>query len=77
MNESQISVRYAKALHMSAVEKNEQDKVYEDMQVLEDTCKLDDFQFMLLIPTLQPGQKCKVVGNVFDKHLSKLSMSMT
>jgi len=61
---------------MSAVEQNEQDRVYEDMQVLEDTCKLNDFQFMLLIPSLQPGQKCKVVGSVFDKHLSKLSMSM-
>ena len=47
MNESQISVRYAKALFKSAVEQKILDSVNKDMDLLAETCKLDDFQYML------------------------------
>jgi len=76
MNESQISVRYAKALFQSASEQKLLDKVYEDMEVLTSTCKLEEFQYMLVVPTLQPSQKIKLLGSIFEKHLSKISMSM-
>jgi len=56
MNESQISVRYAKALFQSAAEQQLLDQVYKDMEVLTSTCKLEDFQYMLELPTLQPSQ---------------------
>lgn len=46
------------------------------MEVLSDTCRLDDFQYMLSVPTLQVSEKTKVVGAVFEKHLSDLSLSM-
>ncbi len=76
MNESQISVRYAKALFQSAAEQGLLDQVYKDMEVLTSTCKLDDFQYMLEVPTLQPSQKISLVGDIFEKNISKLSLSM-
>ncbi len=76
MNESQISVRYAKALFQSASEQQLLDQVYKDMEVLTSTCKLEDFQYMLEVPTLQPSQKIKLLGTIFKKHLSKITLSM-
>jgi F-type H+-transporting ATPase subunit delta len=76
MNESQISVRYAKALFQSALEQHQLDSVYNDMEVLTNTCKLEDFQYMLVVPTLQPSQKIKLMGSIFEKHFSKLSISL-
>ncbi|MEA3461174.1 MAG: ATP synthase F1 subunit delta [Bacteroidota bacterium] len=76
MNESQISVRYAKALFKSASEQQILDKVYKDMEVLTSTCKLEEFQNMLVVPTLQPSQKIKVLRAIFEKHVSKITLSM-
>lgn len=76
MNESQISVRYAKALFQSAAEQQILDDVYRDMEVLSSTCMLEDFQYMLVVPTLQPSQKIKLVGEIFEEHFSKISLSM-
>lgn len=76
MNESQISVRYAKALFQSAVELDQLDRVYSDMGLLAETCKLDDFRFLLMQPSLQPSQKSRVAEAVLKTSLSKLSLSM-
>ena len=76
MNESQISVRYAKALFQSAAEQQVLDQVYKDMEVLSSTCKLEEFQYMLVVPTLQPSQKISMCGSIFDRKLSKISISM-
>ena len=76
MNESQISVRYAKALFQSAAEQQVLDRVYRDMEVLTSTCKLEEFQYMLVLPTLQPSQKMKMCEGIFESHLSGISISM-
>ena len=76
MNESQITVRYAKALFKSAFEQQLLDQVYKDMEVLTSTSKLEDFQYILVVPTLQTSQKIKLLGTIFKKHLSKISLSM-
>ncbi|MEN8228329.1 MAG: ATP synthase F1 subunit delta [Bacteroidota bacterium] len=76
MNESQISVRYAKALFLSASERQILDEVSRDMELLSETCKLDDFQYMLVLPSLQVSQKRKIVASVFEKYLSEISLSM-
>ncbi len=76
MNESQISVRYAKALFQSASELKILDEVFRDMEMLSETCKLEDFQNMLLLPSIQPSQKYKIVEAVLKKHLSEISLSM-
>ncbi len=76
MNESQISVRYAKALFLSASEQQLLDRVNKDMEVLSSACKLEDFQYMLVVPTLQPSQKIKLLASIFEKHFTKISLSM-
>jgi F-type H+-transporting ATPase subunit delta len=76
MNESQISVRYAKALFQSAAEQRILDEVYRDMEVLTSTCKLEEFQYMLVVPTLQPSQKISICAKIFEKRLSKITKAM-
>jgi F-type H+-transporting ATPase subunit delta len=76
MNESQISVRYAKALFQSASEKNILEKVYKDMELLALTCKQDEFQYMLVVPTLKPSQKVKLMETIFQSKISETSMSL-
>ena len=76
MNESQISVRYAKALFQSASEKQLLDRVYQDMEMVADTCKLEDFQYMLALPSLQATQKCTIVEAVLKDQICDLSTSL-
>jgi F-type H+-transporting ATPase subunit delta len=76
MNESQISVRYAKALFQSASEKNILEEVYKDMELLALTCKQDEFQYMLVVPTLKPSQKVKLMEAIFQSKISETSMSL-
>lgn len=76
MNESQISVRYAKALFRSAYEKQVLERVYKDMDLLSETCRMKDFQYMLAVPVLQASQKSKLVHMILDKYLSGNSMAM-
>jgi F-type H+-transporting ATPase subunit delta len=76
MNESQISVRYAKALYLSAEEQGNLEEVYRDMDLVSDTCKVREFQDMMMMPSLQVSQKCQMAMNIFEKHLSTLSLSL-
>jgi len=76
MNESQISVRYAKALFHSASEKQLLDIVFKDMELLAKVLKLADFQYMLFLPSLQPSQKSKIIEAVFHADLSEISISL-
>jgi len=76
MNESQISVRYAKALFRSASEKQILDQVYRDMELLSNTCKMEEFKYMLVLPSLQASQKCKFMDALFKASMHPASMSM-
>jgi len=76
MNESQISVRYAKALFESASEQKLLDKVYEDMALLSDVCGISEFNTMLITPSLQDSRKCQLADSILKEHLTEISMSM-
>lgn len=76
MNESQISVRYAKALFQSASEKKILDQVNEDMDLLAETCRQEEFQYMLVVPTLKPSEKLKLMEAIFKSKISATSLSM-
>jgi len=76
MNDSQISVRYAKALFHSASDRQILDRVNSDMELLSEACKLKDFQYVLELPYLQPSQKIKVVHSVLEKQLSEITITM-
>jgi F-type H+-transporting ATPase subunit delta len=76
MNESQISVRYAKALFQIAAEKKLLDEVSRDMELLMEVCKMGEFQFVLAQPSLQASKKCKMIDSVLTKYLTEISLSM-
>jgi F-type H+-transporting ATPase subunit delta len=76
MNESHISVRYAKALFQSASDRQILEEVYRDMEILTETCKIGDFQYLLELPSLQVSQKCRIVDSVLKEHLTDISISM-
>ncbi len=76
MNESQISVRYAKALFQSASEKQVLDEVYRDMGLVTETCQIGVFQYVLALPSLKTSQKWDVVASVLKSHVTDLSLSM-
>lgn len=76
MNESQIPVRYAKALFQLALEQEILEQVSRDMELLAGTCMVEDFQYMLAIPSLQSSQKRNIVDSVLKGRLSEPSMAM-
>jgi len=76
MNESQISVRYAKALFRSASEKKILEQVSKDMELVAVTCNLEEFQYMTVVPTLKPGQKIKLMEAIFSSKISETSLSL-
>jgi F-type H+-transporting ATPase subunit delta len=76
MNDSQISVRYARALFSLASEKQELDEVYRDMELLMETSKLEEFQFLLMVPSLKPGRKIEILDSVFKSSVREMTSSM-
>lgn len=76
MNESQISVRYAKALFQSASDKNILEQINSDMLLLAGVCKQEEFRYMLVVPTLQPSQKLKLMEAVFKSKINDTSLSL-
>jgi len=46
------------------------------MALVSETCKVEDFQEMLMMPSLKVSQKNKMANAIFEKHLSKLSLSL-
>jgi len=76
MNESQIAVRYAKALFQVARDQKILDQVSRDMEMLTDTCRVEDFMYMLALPSLQASQKRKIIDSVLKERISESSMSM-
>ena len=76
MNESQISVRYAKALFQSASEKNTLDQVNKDMALLADVCNQEEFRYMLVVPTLKPREKLALMDTIFKSKVNETSLSL-
>ena len=76
MNDSQISVRYAKALFKSAQESDQADKIFADMEMMLDTCKVKEFKEMLEMPVISSEQKYKITIEVFKARISALTESL-
>jgi F-type H+-transporting ATPase subunit delta len=76
MNESQISVRYAKALFQLAEEKQILDRISRDMELLSAACRIKDFRYLLAVPSFQASRKRAIVESILKSHISESSMSM-
>lgn len=75
MNESKLSVRYAKALYQLALERKLIDKIREDMKLLTDTCDaLPEFLDIVQSPVITDGRKKKLVSDVFKSVFNPLSI---
>jgi len=76
MNESRISVRYAKALFLSALEKNILERVNQDMIQVKEICGLPDVKTILANPVIIPSRKTTILHGLFEKDLHELSMGL-
>ena len=76
MNDSQISVRYAKALFKSAQEKELTDKIFADMEVVLSTCKVKEFREMLDVPVINSWQKYNITIEVLKGKISGMTESL-
>lgn len=76
MNNSKISVRYARALFNSAIEKNLLDNVYNDMIFVSELCKLPEMKEVLLSPIIVPSKKKDILQKVTENNIQKISLSL-
>jgi F-type H+-transporting ATPase subunit delta len=76
MNESRISVRYARALFQSALDRNELDRINQDMTVILETCTIPEVREILDNPVIMPSKKAEILHTIFGKDLHKLTLSL-
>ena len=75
MNESKISVRYAKALFLSALEEKSLDIVIKDVTLLKEAFASPGFVDMLHSPVIKTSEKKNLVNVVYADNISALSLS--
>jgi F-type H+-transporting ATPase subunit delta len=73
MNDSKISVRYAKALYQSAQEAGILKEVMKDIILFESAWETPGFSDMLYSPVVSASSKKKVVTSVFKESICLLS----
>lgn len=76
MNDSKISVRYAKALFELALEKNKLVEIEADMRLIQEISLMDEFRALLANPVVVPTKKEQVFNIAFKGALDSLSFSM-
>jgi F-type H+-transporting ATPase subunit delta len=75
MDNSLISVRYAKALFLLSKEKGIVDNVYNDMLIISEQCKnTPNFSALLHSPVFKPADKKKAFNTIFGKYLNPISL---
>jgi F-type H+-transporting ATPase subunit delta len=76
MNDSKISVRYAKALFDSANEQGVLDTVRKDMLHLQELCKMEEFEYFLRLPIIKESQKRKVMKTILEDKAHSLTLAL-
>ncbi len=75
MNQSQITLRYAKALFDLAQERKILEKVKADMALIDQVCHENkELRGMLHNPVISVDKKQKVLHQLFEKHIDKLTL---
>ena len=76
MNESKISVRYAKALFNLSKEMNLHDQVRSDMEYLQKLITdVAEFKSLMDNPILKPSQKMKILDSILKNHIHPITQS--
>lgn len=76
MNDSKISVRYARALFQSAIEKRILDDVYNDMILLSEICKFEETKEFLHSPIIIPSKKEAILHKMLGNNVEKITLSI-
>ena len=76
MNDSKISVRYSRALFLSALEKNILEKVNEDMIFISEVCKIPEAKEFLHSPIIFPSKKTEIFHSIFGSNVEKITLSL-
>ena len=76
MNDSKISVRYAKALFDSANEQGVLDAVRKDMLHLQELCATEEFEYFLSSPIIKESQKHKVMKTILEGKVHSLTLAL-
>lgn len=75
MNQSKISVRYAKAIFETAKENNVQKEVFSDFILISDLIsKNADFNEVISSPVIKPSEKALLFSEVFTSAVNALTM---
>jgi len=76
MNDSKISVRYARALFESARDQKVLDTIRTDMESVQEVCKIPEFQYLVVTPVMKESQKCEVVDTILKQNVHPLTLSL-
>ena len=75
MNDSKIPVRYSRALFEIALEKKIIDKVFTDMELLSEICKIPEVHELLTSPIVVPSKKLQVFSKLLDGKVQEITLS--
>jgi F-type H+-transporting ATPase subunit delta len=76
MNESKISVRYARALFQSALEKKLLDKVNSDMLLITSICQVAEVKEVISSPVITPSRKKGILTALLGSQVEKITVSL-
>jgi F-type H+-transporting ATPase subunit delta len=76
MNHSTISVRYARALFETALEKKNLDKVHDDMVYIADLCKNPEIKEFLVNPVIVPSRKMAAFRKLLEGKVQSVTLSL-
>lgn len=75
MNDSIISVRYARALFESGLEKDLLDNIRKDMLEIQKLDRISEFKVLLESPVIRESQKVKIFEKVLSGQVEDLTLS--
>ncbi len=76
MNQSKISVRYAKAIFILAKEQGILKDVFADFTLIKKTISDNqEFYSVITSPIIKPSEKSRLLSNVFESSINKMSMN--
>lgn len=76
MNDSKISVRYSRALFLSALEKKILDKVNQDMIFILEICKSPEAKELIQSPIIFPSKKSFIFHRILEGNIENITLSL-
>ena len=76
MNQSRVTIRYAKALFQLVIEQDTLEQSYNDIVLLDKVCaESKELSLLLKSPIVKTDKKLKILEDIFGSKISKVTMS--